>query len=209
MRNKVILVNEADEILGEMDKLKAHQENKLHRAFSVFLFSKNKNNAWQVLLQQRALEKYHCGGLWTNTCCSHPQPGESILEAGVSRLKEELGIENINLKDVGSFIYQADFDNGLSEHELDHVLVGICDENININLNPEEVADIKWCDLSDLIYWQDKDNLNIIKNQKRELTPWLEPAFRLAYCNNKNAPLYDIEEDSIKKVKETTPYSIG
>ena len=180
MRDKVILVNEADEALGDIDKLKAHEDNKLHRAFSVFLFSKNKNNSWQLLLQQRALGKYHCGGLWTNTCCSHPQPGESVLDAGLSRLHEELGIENINLEDVGSFIYQADFKNGLSEHELDHVLVGICDENIHINLNPEEVADIKWCSLSELSSWQNIDKLNATDNQSMELTPWLEPALRLA-----------------------------
>ena len=136
MRDKVILVNEADEPLGEMEKLKAHEQNKLHRAFSVFVFSKNKNNKWQLLLQKRALNKYHCGGLWTNTCCSHPQPGESVLDAGLSRLKEELGIDDIQLKDAGSFIYQADFPNGLSEHELDHVLVGVCDEDIKFDLNP-------------------------------------------------------------------------
>ena len=143
------------------------------------------------IITAACIRKYHCGGLWTNTCCSHPQPGESVLEAGVSRLKEELGIENINLKDVGSFIYQADFDNGLSEHELDHVLVGICDENININLNPEEVADIKWCDLSDLIYWQNKDNFNIINNQKRELTPWLDPRFKVSVlCRQKHPVIF-------------------
>ena len=177
MRDKVILVNEADEALGEMEKIEAHKKNKLHRAFSVFVFSKNKNNKWQLLLQKRALNKYHCGGLWTNTCCSHPQPGETVLDAGLSRLKEELGLEGVDLQDAGSFIYQADFSNGLSEHEFDHVLVGFCNEDIKFTINLEEVSDWRWCDVDDLKAWLDKGG-DVGLNSS--LTPWLRPALKLA-----------------------------
>jgi len=178
MRDKVVLVNEADESLGEMEKIEAHKKNKLHRAFSVFVFSKNKNNnKWQLLLQKRALNKYHCGGLWTNTCCSHPQPGESVLDAGLSRLQEELGLEGVDLQDAGSFIYQADFSNGLSEHEFDHVLVGVCDEDIKFQINPDEVCDWRWCDIDDLNAWLDEGG-DVGLNHS--LTPWLRPALRLA-----------------------------
>ncbi|MGE0567876.1 MAG: isopentenyl-diphosphate Delta-isomerase [Bacteroidia bacterium] len=137
---KVILVNEKDEAIGEMEKLEAHQKGLLHRAFSVFIF----NSKNELLLQRRALDKYHSPGLWTNTCCSHPRPGESILEAANRRLNEEMGIAT-NLEHKGSFIYKAEFDNGLTEHELDHIVIGCFNEDPNIN--PEEVDSFKWLDL--------------------------------------------------------------
>ncbi len=140
---KVILVDTNDTPLGTMPKMEAHEKAVLHRAFSVFIL--NQNN--QLLLQQRAWHKYHSAGLWTNTCCSHQRIWESNIEAGNRRLKEEMGIET-SLNELFSFIYKAPFDNGLTEHELDHVLVGYY--NANPEINPEEVADWKWMDLEDV-----------------------------------------------------------
>jgi isopentenyl-diphosphate Delta-isomerase len=116
---EVVLVNERDEPTGTMEKMEAHLTPNLHRAFSVFLF----NSRRQMLLQRRALHKYHSGGLWTNTCCSHPLPGEPVEMAAMRRLKEEMGIE-ANLSKAFDFVYQASFDNGLNEYEFDHVFVG-------------------------------------------------------------------------------------
>jgi isopentenyl-diphosphate delta-isomerase len=118
----VILVNEQDEPVGTMEKLEAHQKGLLHRAFSVFVV----NSAGEMLLQQRAQDKYHSGGLWTNTCCSHPLPGEDTLAASHRRLVEEMGFD-CPLEEIFSFTYQASFDNGLTEYEFDHVLVGTYD----------------------------------------------------------------------------------
>ncbi len=134
---QVILVNENDEQIGLMPKLEAHQKAVLHRAFSVFVL----NHKNEIMLQQRALHKYHSPGLWTNTCCSHQRDGESNIQAGMRRLQEEMGFTT-QLKDSISFIYKAPFDNGLTEHEYDHVLLGRYEEDPIIN--PEEVADWKW-----------------------------------------------------------------
>ncbi|MFK8298236.1 isopentenyl-diphosphate Delta-isomerase [Capnocytophaga cynodegmi] len=134
---KVILVDEQNNPIGLMPKLEAHEKALLHRAFSVFIM----NQKGEVMLQQRALHKYHSPGLWTNTCCSHQRENETNLEAGKRRLQEEMGFIT-ELTDVISFIYKAPFDNGLTEHEYDHVLLGYYEENPNIN--PEEVADWKW-----------------------------------------------------------------
>ncbi len=134
---KVILVNENDEQIGVMPKLEAHQKAVLHRAFSVFIFNDKK----ELMLQQRAYHKYHSPGLWTNTCCSHQREGESNIEAGERRLQEEMGFVT-SLQDSISFIYKAPFDNGLTEHEYDHVLIGEYNEEPLIN--PDEVANWKW-----------------------------------------------------------------
>lgn len=134
---QVILVNENDEQIGLMPKMEAHEKAVLHRAFSVFVF--NKQN--QLMLQQRAADKYHSPLLWTNTCCSHQRDGESNLEAGKRRLQEEMGFV-CELEEKTSFIYKAPFDNGLTEHELDHVMVGYYDSNPLINR--EEVESFKW-----------------------------------------------------------------
>ena len=115
----VVLVDEFDKELGIMEKMEAHQKALLHRAFSVFLF----NSKGEMLLQRRAASKYHSGGLWTNACCSHPRPGESNLDAATRRTFEELGFYP-EIRDAFSFIYKAEFDNGLTEHEFDHVFVG-------------------------------------------------------------------------------------
>lgn len=139
----VILVNQKDEKIGLMPKQEAHEKAMLHRAFSVFIF--NDNN--ELLLQQRALNKYHSPGLWTNTCCSHQRDGESNIDAGKRRLKEEMGFDT-SLKETLSFIYKAPFDNGLTEHEYDHILTGCYNGIPKINRN--EVASWKWMSLADI-----------------------------------------------------------
>ena len=140
MEEQVILVNEKDEPIGLMGKMEAHEKGLLHRAFSVFVF----NSKQEVLLQQRAACKYHSPNLWTNTCCSHPRAGETNQQAGERRLQEEMGLQ-VPLREVFSFIYKAPFDNGLTEHEYDHVLIGYSDAQPQIN--PEEVASWKWLSL--------------------------------------------------------------
>ncbi|KAF2333081.1 isopentenyl-diphosphate Delta-isomerase [Flavobacterium daemonense] len=139
----VILVNEIDEQIGLMPKLEAHEKALLHRAFSVFIL--NKKN--EIMLQQRAHHKYHSPLLWTNTCCSHQREGESNIEAGNRRLFEEMGIKS-ELKELFHFIYKAPFDNGLTEHELDHVMIGYYDDEPAIN--PEEVEAWKWMSIEDV-----------------------------------------------------------
>ena len=140
MEEQVLLVNEKDEPIGLMGKMEAHEKGLLHRAFSVFVF----NSKQEVLLQQRAACKYHSPNLWTNTCCSHPRVGETNQQAGERRLQEEMGLQ-VPLQEVFSFIYKAPFDNGLTEHEYDHVLIGYSDAQPQIN--PEEVASWKWLSL--------------------------------------------------------------
>jgi isopentenyl-diphosphate delta-isomerase len=140
IEEQVILVNKKDEQIGTMPKLEAHEKGVLHRAFSVFVL----NDSGEMMMQQRAACKYHSPLLWTNTCCSHQRVGESNIEAGKRRLFEEMGFVT-ELKDVVSFIYKATFDNGLTEHEFDHVLVGTYNENPNINI--DEVNNFKWMTL--------------------------------------------------------------
>jgi isopentenyl-diphosphate Delta-isomerase len=137
---KVILVNEKDEQIGLMPKLEAHEKAELHRAFSIFIL----NSKNEVMLQQRASQKYHSPLLWTNTCCSHQREGETNIEAGNRRLREEMGFST-ELKELFHFIYMAPFDNGLTEHELDHVMIGYFNEDPAIN--PEEVESWKWMDI--------------------------------------------------------------
>ena len=142
--DKVILVNQDDQVVGEMEKMEAHVKGILHRAFSVFLF----NEAGELLLQQRAFSKYHSGGLWTNTCCSHPAPGEEVVEAALRRLKQELGIQDVEVEIVHHFVYKAEFENGLTEHEFDYVLKG--KYNGVPVLNKEEVESVRWISLQQL-----------------------------------------------------------
>ncbi len=140
---QVILVNENDEQIGLMPKLEAHEKAALHRAFSVFVF----NVKDELLLQKRASHKYHSPNQWTNTCCSHQRNGETSVDAGKRRLFEEMGF-SCELEEIFKFIYKAPFDNGLTEHELDHVLIGYYNENPKINL--EEVDDYTWMSISDI-----------------------------------------------------------
>jgi len=140
MEEQVILVDEQDNPIGLMPKLEAHQKAVLHRAFSVFIL----NAKGELMLQQRAKHKYHSPGLWTNTCCSHQRQGETNIQAGIRRLQEEMGFTT-DLKEIISFIYKAPFDNGLTEHEFDHVLIGYYEDSPIIN--HDEVADWKWMPL--------------------------------------------------------------
>ena len=140
---EVILVDINDNELGVMEKIEAHKKALLHRAFSIFVF----NDAGQMMLQRRALSKYHSPGLWTNTCCSHPRPGEKLEKATSRRIVEEMGFQT-EMREVFSFIYKAPFDHGLTEHELDHVFMGIYNEEPEIN--HEEVAEWKWIDIDEL-----------------------------------------------------------
>lgn len=140
----VILVDEQDIECGVMPKLDAHRAGKLHRAFSVFIV----NSKGEMLIQKRADDKYHSGGLWTNACCSHPRPGETVLEAAHTRLPEEIGFD-CELTEIFSFIYKVQLDGGMTEHEYDHVLVGIYDKDPV--LNPDEASDFAWVDVRWLV----------------------------------------------------------
>lgn len=166
VEEQVILVNEYDEQIGLMPKMEAHEKAVLHRAFSVFVF----NTKNELMLQQRAAHKYHSPLLWTNTCCSHQRDGESNIEAGTRRLKEEMGFTT-ELKETTSFIYKAPFDNGLTEHELDHIMLGYY-ENEPI-INKQEVEDWKWMPLEDV-----KHDINVHPEQ---YTAWFKIIFEKFY----------------------------
>lgn len=143
---QVILVDEFDRPQGTAEKLEAHREGLCHRAFSVFIY--RNNHTIELLMQQRAKEKYHSPNLWTNTCCSHPRPGEDTIAAAERRLFEELGVK-LPLNSIGKFHYTAHFDNGLTENEVDHVILGeLIDEKIEPN--PAEVQDTRWISIADL-----------------------------------------------------------
>lgn len=152
MNDLVILVDENDTEIGYLDKLEAHQKGTLHRAFSVLIF----NSAGEMLLQKRAANKYHSSGLWTNACCSHPKPTESMVEAVRRRLQEEMGIE-CTTNFAYKFLYRAELDHGLVEHELDYVFIGICDDKPVINTH--EVADWKFISLAEI-------RIDTVKNPK-------------------------------------------
>jgi len=170
IEEQVVLVNEKDEEIGLMGKQEAHEKAVLHRAFSVFVF----NSKNELLLQQRAYTKYHTPGLWTNTCCSHPRSGEAVGVAARRRLKEEMGF-TCELKKAFDFIYKAPFDNGLTEHEFDHVFTGTYDGEPVIN--PAEVNDWMWIGMDKLK--QDIDANPAI------YTVWFKIAFPRVYNHNK------------------------
>jgi len=159
---QVVLVNENDQETGTMDKMEAHRKGVLHRAFSIFIF----DNDGRMLLQQRAPDKYHGAHLWTNACCSHPLPGEKVEEAATRRLEEELGFIT-PLKKIFSFVYRADVENDLIEHEFDHVFAGQFSGNIIPNKN--EVADVKYMDMNEIR----KD----IDQNPDHFTSWFKIAF--------------------------------
>lgn len=139
----VTLVNQDDEVIGEMEKIQAHELGMLHRAFSVFIFNSKK----ELLLQKRSSVKYHSSGLWTNTCCGHPRPGEEVKDAAKRRLKEEMGIScELNFKQT--FLYKAKFENGLTEHELDHIFTAVYDGNVKPD--PAEAEACKWQPVSQI-----------------------------------------------------------
>lgn len=160
--DKVILVTEHDDMVGVIDKMEAHRQGLLHRAFSIFIF----NSKGEMLLQQRASNKYHSAGLWSNACCSHPRPGEKTKDAALRRLKEELGFETA-IGEVFDFVYKAKFDNELTEHEFDHVFTG--EYNGEIKINPEEVNDCCYKEVEEI-----KKNL---QSHPQKYTAWFHIAF--------------------------------
>lgn len=162
----VILVDENDRQVGLMPKMEAHEKALLHRAFSVFVF----NDQNQLMIQRRAAHKYHSPGLWTNTCCSHQREGETNIEAGKRRLMEEMGFTTSLTENI-SFIYKAPFDNGLTEHEYDYILLG--DYNDEPNINPDEVSEWKWMSLEDI----EKD----MKVHPEHYTEWFKIVFDKFY----------------------------
>ena len=172
MEELVVLVDENDKKLGLMPKMEAHEKAVLHRAFSVFIFNKDGD----LMLQQRAAHKYHSPLLWTNTCCSHQRDGEANLEAGKRRLFEEMGF-NTDLKELFSFVYKAPFDNGLTEHELDHVMVGYYENEPKINKH--EVEAYRWMTL--------KDVKTDIEKNPHIYTAWFKIIFNQSYQKLKNA----------------------
>lgn len=169
----VILVDELDQDLGTMEKMEAHEKALLHRAFSVFIV----NDKGEMLLQQRAWDKYHCGGLWTNACCSHPRPGEETPAAAQRRLQEELGFVT-PLQKIFDFVYQAPFPNGLTEHEFDHVFWGTY--NGPLAPAPAEVAQTRWVALSDIAAE--------LQAAPATYTPWFHLAFERVVDWSKQNP---------------------
>lgn len=143
LENKLILVDLDDREIGNGEKMDVHRRGLLHRAFSVFLFDGSR-----LLIQKRAEGKYHSAGLWANTCCSHPRSGETLTESAVRRLAQECGIENVMIREAGSFVYRTVFPNGLTEYEYDHVLVG--EYAGPFKANPEEASELRHVPLADL-----------------------------------------------------------
>ena len=162
MAEEIILVNDNDDVVGTMEKLEAHRKALLHRAFSVFIF----NNKDEMLLQQRALTKYHSGGLWTNACCSHPKPGEDTKSGAARRLAEELGFRT-ELRKIFHFTYKHVFDNGLTEFEFDHVFIGKYDGQISPDKD----------EVSDYCYKSIKEIKNSIQTHPQKYTEWFKIAF--------------------------------
>lgn len=160
--NKLILVDEQDVPLGTVEKMEAHEKALLHRAFSVFIF----NNKGEMLLQQRAISKYHSGGLWTNACCSHPYFGEDTLAAAEKRLQEEMGFTT-PLTKAFEFIYKAPFENGLTEHEYDHVFTGTYDGEILPDKT--EVANFCFKNLAEI--------KTMLQQNPEQYTVWFKIAF--------------------------------
>ncbi|MGF1682057.1 isopentenyl-diphosphate Delta-isomerase [Photobacterium minamisatsumaniensis] len=163
INEQVILVDPQGKELGEKEKMQAHRDGDLHLAFSVLIYRQNAGQR-EYLMQQRALGKYHSGGLWTNSCCSHPRKGETMEQAGIRRLQEEMGVVGINqLDDIASFLYRAELDNHLVEHELDHILVHQVSELV-IDPNPEEVMSYRW--------WPSGDLMQSVEQSPELFTAW-------------------------------------
>ncbi len=168
-RDKVVLVDRLDNVVGEMEKMQAHYDGALHRAFSIIIF----NDKGEMLLQRRALSKYHSPGLWTNACCSHPQLNEAYKEGAEERLMAEMGF-TVPLKEVHHFIYRAPFENGLTEYEFDRVFVGIY--NDIIPFNADEVDSIQWITI-EALYVQ-------LETMPELFTEW----FKILMAENKKNP---------------------
>lgn len=157
----IAVVDNDDNIISYQEKMEVHERGILHRAFSVLLF----NNKNELLLQRRALEKYHSPGEWTNTCCSHQREGETLLEAANRRITEELGIKDVELKEEFTFHYKCKFSNELYENEIDHVYTGTYNGDIS-NFNRDEVCEVKWISYDELVIW--------MENKPDEFTFWFK-----------------------------------
>jgi len=169
MKDDIILVDKNDNEIGTGKKMEVHKSGKLHRAFSILVF----NPKGELMLQKRSRGKYHCGGLWTNTCCSHPRPGEKLGQATHRRLVEEMGFD-CGLQEVFSFVYKARFSNELTEHEFDHVFVGEYEDEPK--LNPEEAEDWRWGKMDEVA----KD----IENNPEKYTFWFREILKKYQENN-------------------------
>lgn len=163
MEEKIILVDENDQEIGQAEKMEAHRQGQLHRSFSIFIF----NSKGEMLLQQRAKSKYHSGGLWTNACCSHPRPGEGTSEAAHRRLQEEMGFD-CELQEILQFVYKVKLDHDLWEHEFDHAFAGTFDGEVKPN--PEEADGFKWIDSKVLL--QD------VEDHPEQYTEWFKIALK-------------------------------
>ena len=187
MEDQLILVDEQDRDTGSCGKMEAHERGLLHRAFSIFIFRKalldnpdgTRTFHIQLLIQQRAAGKYHSAGLWANSCCSHPRAGESLEEATARRLPQETGytVEDLNgpLEEKGAFLYKAEFENGLTEHEFDHVFVGWLAEDRLDRLplpDPEEASEMKFVDVEEIM-------MDVLKNPAK-YAAWFMPALLIA-----------------------------
>lgn len=172
----VILVDEQDQPKGSMEKMEAHRKGVLHRAFSIFIF----NSRGEMLLQQRAREKYHSGGLWTNACCGHPLPGEETMNAAKRRLQEELRIET-DMEKIFDFVYKTNFENGLTEHEFDHVFAG--QHEGPVNFDPAEVMDVCFKSMDEVRHG--------LQTYPQDHTVWFHLAFPRIYAwwTNRQASL--------------------
>lgn len=166
--SEIVLVTPDDQMIGVIDKITAHKYAMLHRAFSIFIY-RIRDKKIEILLQQRQIDKYHCGGLWTNSCCSHPLPMENIIDGGERRLMDELGIKAA-LQEIGCFHYVAVLDNDFFENEIDHVLTGTFNDEY-IPFNPKEVKAVKWVTITELTDWLEK--------QPGAFTPWFPKALNL------------------------------
>ncbi len=187
MEDKLILVDEQDRETGRAGKMEAHEKGLLHRAFSIFIFRRalldnpdgTRTFHDQLLIQQRAEGKYHSAGLWANSCCSHPRDGENLEEAAARRLPEETGftVEDLEspLEEKGAFLYKADFDNGLTEHEFDHVFVGqLKGDRLDKapSPNPEEASQMMFLDVDEIM-------IDVLKNPGK-YAAWFLPALLIA-----------------------------
>ena len=157
----IILVNKKDQEIGQKEKMQSHIDGDLHRALSIQLYNSN----GELLIHKRASSKYHCGGLWTNTCCSHPFPGELTIDAAKRRLYEELGYKQVDLVEKFVFQYKASFENGLTENEIDHVFTGHTDLNPP-EIDQKEIEDYEWISIDEL--------KNDIQNSHSKYTVWFK-----------------------------------
>lgn len=165
MKEDIILVNEQDQAVGQCEKHRAHELGLCHRAFSVFIF-RRVDQGLEVLLQKRQATKYHSAGLWTNTCCGHPRPGETIVVAAERRLREEMGF-SVSLMEVGVFHYQASLHENMIENEIDHVLMGLYNNEV-IDPNEKEVMEFRWADVEAL------------QTNSADYTVWFDQALKIA-----------------------------